>query len=224
MTDEELVGEVLNGKTRIWRFTAEEQGGSSDTADRLLWLGILRAEYELAAALFGGVSGGQDSQTRGTPSPYRFLKVLQFRLLHLGSPARAQHGHRCRLRPCAFHRPVDHPQRSKWSTHTGRPLRHTPRGASRADFRLKGWRGVLGVSSKVTMPGSRLAPSAALDASDYGIMIYFSAVKAFIISSCRFRSAVCPCVVRGGSLVQDPLWAKPRSSKGKKCVSKQKGL
>ena len=74
MTDEERVDEVLNGKTRIWRFTAEEQGGSSDTADRLLWLGILRAEHELAAALFGGMPEGQDSQARGTPSPYLFLK------------------------------------------------------------------------------------------------------------------------------------------------------
>ena len=74
MTDEERVVEALNGKTRIWRFTAEEQGGSSDTADRLLWLGILRAEHELAAALFGGMPEGQDSQDRGTPSPYRFLK------------------------------------------------------------------------------------------------------------------------------------------------------
>ena len=76
MTDEERVGEVLNGKTRIWRFTAEEQSGSSDTADRLLWLGILRAEHELAAALFGGMPERQDSQARGTPSPYRFLREL----------------------------------------------------------------------------------------------------------------------------------------------------
>ena len=74
MTDEGLIGEVLNGKTRIWRFTAEEQGGSSDTADRLLWLGILRAEHELAAALFGGMPEGKGSQTRGTPSPYWLLK------------------------------------------------------------------------------------------------------------------------------------------------------
>ena len=76
MTDEERVREVLNGQTRIWRFTAEEQGGSSDIADRLLWLGILRAEYELAAALFGGVSEGADASTRRTPSPYRFLKDI----------------------------------------------------------------------------------------------------------------------------------------------------
>ena len=138
MTDEGLIGEVLNGKTRIWRFTAEEQGGSSDTADRLLWLGILRAEHELAAALFGGMPEGQDSPSRGTPSPYRFLRELaQFRLLHLRSPARAQHGHRRRFRPCAFHRPANHAQRSKRTAHTGRPSRHTPRGHARADFRLK---------------------------------------------------------------------------------------
>lgn len=74
MTDEERVGEVLNGKTRIWRFTAEEQSGSSDTADRLLWLGILRAEHELAASLFGGLCEGAGEPSRGTPSPYRFLK------------------------------------------------------------------------------------------------------------------------------------------------------
>ena len=76
MTDEERVGEVLNGKTRIWRFTAEEQGGSSDTADRLLWLGILRAEHELAASLFGGLCEGTGEPSRGTPSPYRFLTEL----------------------------------------------------------------------------------------------------------------------------------------------------
>lgn len=76
MTDEERVGEVLNGKTRIWRFTAEEQSGSSDTADRLLWLGILRAEHELAASLFGGLCEGAGEPSRGTPSPYRFLKEL----------------------------------------------------------------------------------------------------------------------------------------------------
>ena len=76
MTDEERVREVLNGQTRIWRFTAEEQSGSSDTADRLLWLGILRAEHELAAALFGGVPEGADASARRTPSPYRFLKDI----------------------------------------------------------------------------------------------------------------------------------------------------
>ena len=76
MTDEGLIGEVLNGKTRIWRFTAEEQGGSSDTADRLLWLGILRAEHELAASLFGGLCEGTGEPSRGTPSPSRFLTEL----------------------------------------------------------------------------------------------------------------------------------------------------
>ena len=76
MTDEERVSEVLNGQTRLWRFTAEEQGGSSDTADRLLWLGILRAEHELAAALFGGMFEGTGTAARRTPSPYRFLKDI----------------------------------------------------------------------------------------------------------------------------------------------------
>ena len=74
MTDEERVGEVLNGKTSIWRFTAEEQSGSSDTADRLLWLGILRAEHELAATLFGRLPEGEVASARKPPSPYRFLK------------------------------------------------------------------------------------------------------------------------------------------------------
>ena len=32
MTDDERVGEVLNGQTRLWRFAAEEQSGSSYTA------------------------------------------------------------------------------------------------------------------------------------------------------------------------------------------------
>ena len=76
MTDEEIVDEVLNGKTRIWRFTAEEQGGSSDIADRFLWLGILRAEHELAEVLFGSLCDGTREPSRGTPSPYRFLKEL----------------------------------------------------------------------------------------------------------------------------------------------------
>ena len=61
-------------KDKDLAFHCRKQGGSSDIADRLLWLGILRAEHELAAALFGGVPEGQDSQTRGTPSPYRFLR------------------------------------------------------------------------------------------------------------------------------------------------------
>lgn len=74
MTDDERVGEVLNGQTRLWRFAAEEQSGSSDTADRLLWLGILRAEHELAATLFGGLCEGPGETSCGMPSPYRFLK------------------------------------------------------------------------------------------------------------------------------------------------------
>ena len=76
MTDEERVSEVLNGKTRIWRFTAEEQGGSSDTADRLLWLGILRAEHELAASVFGCVCKGAGEPVVGKTPPYRFLNDI----------------------------------------------------------------------------------------------------------------------------------------------------
>ena len=76
MTDEELIEGILNGETRIWRFTAEEQVGSSHIADRLLWLGILRAEHELAAALFGGMLEGEDLAASGTPSPSRFLKGI----------------------------------------------------------------------------------------------------------------------------------------------------
>ena len=74
MTDDELVSEVLDGKTRIWRFTAEEQGGSSFPADRFLWLGILRAEHELASAIFGGMPEGAESSSRGPAAPCRFLK------------------------------------------------------------------------------------------------------------------------------------------------------
>ena len=76
MTDEERVCEVINGKTRIWRFTPKEQSGCSDPADRLLWLGILRAEHELAATIFGTVPEGKVKTSRNPPSPYRFLKDL----------------------------------------------------------------------------------------------------------------------------------------------------
>ena len=158
MTDEERDVDVLNGKTRIWRFTAEEQGGSSDTADRLLWLGILRAEHELAASLFGGLCDGTGEPPRGTPSPCRFLKELQFRLLHLGSSAGAQHGHRRGVRPCAFHRPEDHAQRSRRTAHTCRPLRRTPRGPARADLRLRGFRhSAAGIRRVQSIPFSHFA-------------------------------------------------------------------
>ena len=76
MTDEERVDEVLNGKTRIWRFTAEEQSGSSDTADRLLWFGILRAEHELAVSLFGNLCEGAGKSATGKTSPCRFLNDI----------------------------------------------------------------------------------------------------------------------------------------------------
>ena len=80
MTDEERVSEVLNGKTRIWRFTAEEQSCSSDIADRLLWLGILRAEHELAASVFGCVCKGAGEPVVGKTPPYRFLTDRKRRL------------------------------------------------------------------------------------------------------------------------------------------------
>lgn len=76
MTDDQLVDEVLNGTLRLWRFTAEEQSGSSDAADRFLWLAILQAERELAASLFGSLCSGPCQSSGGTPSPYRFLKGL----------------------------------------------------------------------------------------------------------------------------------------------------
>ena len=76
MTDDEIVDEVLNGKTRIWRFTAEEQGGSSHPADRFLWLGILRAEHELAAAFIGSLRTGSSKSFGGTPAPSRFLREI----------------------------------------------------------------------------------------------------------------------------------------------------
>lgn len=76
MTDDQLVDEVLDGTLRLWRFTAEEQSGSSDTADRFLWHAILHAERELAASLFGSLCSGTSQSDGGAPSPYRFLKNL----------------------------------------------------------------------------------------------------------------------------------------------------
>lgn len=76
MTDDKLVDEVLDGTLRLWRFTAEEQSGSSDAADRFLWHAILHAERELAASLFGGLCFGSSQSSGGAPSPYRFLKNL----------------------------------------------------------------------------------------------------------------------------------------------------
>lgn len=76
MTEEDRLSEVLNGKTRIWRFTSEEQSGSSDVADRFLWLGILRAERELAETFFGSLCKGTGASTDGKASPSRFLKGI----------------------------------------------------------------------------------------------------------------------------------------------------
>lgn len=76
MTDDHLVDEVLNGTLRLWRFTAEEQSGSADAADRFLWHAILQAERELAASLFGNLCHGSRQSPGGTPPPYRFLNSL----------------------------------------------------------------------------------------------------------------------------------------------------
>jgi len=76
MSDDDIVDRILNGKERVWRFTEREQGGSSNAADRLLWLGILRAERELATAVFGGVCEGTESSVVGAPTPSRFLTTL----------------------------------------------------------------------------------------------------------------------------------------------------
>lgn len=73
-SEEQRIDEVINGKLRIWRFSEAEQSGSSNIADRFLWLAILRAESELASALFGGVPSGAAGSLDGTPSSSRFLK------------------------------------------------------------------------------------------------------------------------------------------------------
>ncbi len=76
MTDDELVTAIINGSERIWRFTAQEQSGSSDIADRFLWLAILRAERELAESVFGTMPSGSSSASGGASTPHRFLKSL----------------------------------------------------------------------------------------------------------------------------------------------------
>jgi len=76
MSDDDIVERILSGKERVWRFTEQEQGGSSSPADRLLWLGILRAERELATIVFGGVREGPGASAGRTAPPSRFLKTL----------------------------------------------------------------------------------------------------------------------------------------------------
>lgn len=75
-SEEQRIDEVINGKLRIWRFSEAEQSGSSNIADRFLWLAILRAESELASALFGGVPSGAAGSLDGASSPGRFLNGL----------------------------------------------------------------------------------------------------------------------------------------------------
>jgi len=76
MTEEDLLEAVLNGTERIWRFSEQEQVGSSIAADRFLWLSILRAESELASSIFGGSDERSSSSPGGTAAPYRFLDLL----------------------------------------------------------------------------------------------------------------------------------------------------
>jgi len=76
MSEDDIIERILNGKERVWRFTEQEQVGSSNPADRLLWIGILRAERELASAVFGGVCEGQGASLVRTPSPSRFLTTI----------------------------------------------------------------------------------------------------------------------------------------------------
>lgn len=74
--EDQILESVLNGTTRIRRFTREEQVGSSDIADRLLWLGILRAESELAEFDRRGMCPGARVAARGSEAPSRFLSTL----------------------------------------------------------------------------------------------------------------------------------------------------
>ena len=75
-TEKEILEAIINGTVRIRRFNAQEQGGSSRDADRLLWLGILRAESELATLERGEICPGAPEPLGGTPPPYRFLKSI----------------------------------------------------------------------------------------------------------------------------------------------------
>ena len=75
-TEKEILEALINGTVRIRRFNAQEQGSSSRDADRLLWLGILRAESELATLERGKVCPGTPAPLGGTPPPCRFLKSI----------------------------------------------------------------------------------------------------------------------------------------------------
>ena len=73
MTEKEQLDGILTGKIRIWRFNDAEQSGSSESADRFLWLCLLRAENELARDDGGGLPSGSRRTAFGAPRPYRFL-------------------------------------------------------------------------------------------------------------------------------------------------------
>ena len=67
---------VLRGELEIDRFTRQEQNGSSDHADRLLWTGILLAEQELAEGNARSSGCRTNQANGGSPSPYRFLEAI----------------------------------------------------------------------------------------------------------------------------------------------------
>ena len=77
---EKKVEAVLEGRLRIYRFNAAEQGGSSDASDRFLWTGILLAESELAEAESAGVCARESSQTGYAQPPCRFLEKISQQL------------------------------------------------------------------------------------------------------------------------------------------------
>ena len=67
---------VLRGELEFNRFSRQEQNGSRDLADRLLWTGILLAEREMAES-DARASGCRKNQANGdAPSPYRFLEAI----------------------------------------------------------------------------------------------------------------------------------------------------
>ena len=74
--ESEVLKAVLDGTVRIRRFNVQEQSGSSSPADRFLWLGILRAETELAAIEHRGLCKGPQTPSGGETPPCRFLTSL----------------------------------------------------------------------------------------------------------------------------------------------------
>jgi len=76
LREEDYLEAILNGTFAIRRFTRKEQNGSSDSADRFLWLAILRAELEFAGKEFGGIRQGAPTASGTPPPPCRFLTTL----------------------------------------------------------------------------------------------------------------------------------------------------